>query len=189
MFRLDNMPPRKMFQKSISYDHFGHTALREHTPVQFRYDWRAPPPPPSPESLPTYNSSHNRSSTSSIHDLLSVPAALSSIERARIASEELLVTRCMAEYGIGCRLRIQESVPDRDHIPKSMLRLALSLVNFAVGPPIPSLPCISRHSSQYFIWIRKDVCLRITTHLVMTITKTGVLNRKYSTTPPHDQLQ
>jgi hypothetical protein len=101
-----------------------------------------------------------------IDDLLSVPAAaLSSIERARTAFVELLVTRCMAEYGIGCRLRILESVPDRDHIPKSMLRLALSLVNFAVGPPIPSLPCIPRRSSQDFIWIRKDVCLRITTHL------------------------
>lgn len=48
MFCLDNMPPSKIFLKSISYDHFGHTALREHTPVQFRYDWRAPPPPLSP---------------------------------------------------------------------------------------------------------------------------------------------
>jgi hypothetical protein len=125
MFRLDNMPPSKKFLKSISYDHFGHTTLRENTPVQFRYDWRAPPPPPSPESLATYNSAHNSSSTSSVHDLLSVPAAaLSSIERARTASVELLVTRCMAEYGIGCRLCILESVPDRDHIPKSMFRLA-----------------------------------------------------------------
>jgi hypothetical protein len=40
MFRLDNMRrrPSKMFLKSISYDYFGYTALREHTPVQFRYD-------------------------------------------------------------------------------------------------------------------------------------------------------
>ncbi|KAI0270961.1 hypothetical protein BGY98DRAFT_923254 [Russula aff. rugulosa BPL654] len=165
MFRLDNLPPSKIFLKSISYDHFGHTALRENTPVQFRYDWRAPPPPPSPESLSTYNSCHNRSSTSSMHDLLCVPAALSSIESARTALVELLVTRCMAERGIGHRIRILESVPDRDHISKSMLRLALSPVNFAVGLPIPSLPCIPRRSSQDFIWIRKDVCLRITTHL------------------------
>ena len=27
------------------------------------------------------------------------------------------------------------------------------------------MPCIPRHASQDFIWIRKDVCLRITTHL------------------------
>lgn len=71
----------------------------------------------------------------------------------------------MLEYGIGHQLRILESVPDREHIPKSMLRLALSLVNFAVGPLIPSLPFISHYPSQDFIWIRKDVCLRITTHL------------------------
>jgi hypothetical protein len=166
MFRLDNLPPSKIFLKSISYDHFGHTALRENTPVQFRYDWRAPPPPPSPESLASYNSCHNWSSTtSSMHDLLSVPAALSSIERARTALVEILVTRCMAEYGIGHCLRILESVRDRDHIPISTLRLALSLVNFAVGLPIPSLPCIRRRSSHDFIRIRKDVCLRITTHL------------------------
>jgi len=71
----------------------------------------------------------------------------------------------MSGCWIGRHLRILENVPDRDHIPKSILRLALSLVNFAVGPPIPSLPCIPRRSSQDFIWIRKDVCLRITTHL------------------------
>jgi hypothetical protein len=100
-----------------------------------------------------------------MHDLLSVPAAFSLIERARTAFVELLVTRCMAEYGIGRHLRILESVPDRDHIPKSMLRLALPLVNFAVGPPISSLPCIPRHASQDLIWIRRDVCMRITTHL------------------------
>jgi hypothetical protein len=167
MFRLDNMPPNTVFLKSVSYDHFGHAALRENTPVQFRYDWRAPPPPPSPESLAAYNSCHNWSSASSMHDLLSMPMALSSIERARTTFVELLVTRCMAEaeYGIGHHLRVLESVPDRDHIPESMLRLALSLVNFAVGPPIPSLPCTPHHPSHAFIWIRKDVCLRITTHL------------------------
>ncbi len=164
MFRLDNMPSSQIFLKSISYDHFGHTALREHTPVQFRYDWRAPPPPPSPESLVAYDSCLNRSSTSSMQDLLSVPAELSSIERARTTFVELLVTRCISEYDIGRYLLIQESVPDRDHFQKGMPRLALSLVNFAVGPPIPSLPCLP-HPSHDFTWIRKDLCLRITTHL------------------------
>jgi hypothetical protein len=62
-------------------------------------------------------------------------------------------------------LRVLENVPDRDHIPQSMLQLALSLVNFAVGPPIPLLPCISYGDTCDFVWIRKDVCLRITTHL------------------------
>ena len=90
MFRLDNMPPSDIFLKSISCDHFGHTAPREDTP---RYNWRAPPPLPSPESLTAYDSCHNRSSTSSMHDLLNVPVALSSIERVRTAFVELLVTR------------------------------------------------------------------------------------------------
>ena len=166
MFRLDNMPPDDIFLKSISYDHFGHTALREDTPVQFRYDrdWRAPPPPPSSESLAAYNSCHNRSSTSSMHGLLSVQAALSSIERVRTAFVELLVTRCMAESDFGRFLCFLEREPDRDHISKTIHRLAFSLVNFAVGPPIPSLPCVP-YPPHDFIWIRKDMCLRITTHL------------------------
>ena len=47
-----------------------------------------------------------------------------------------------------------------------MLHLALSLVNFAVGLPIPSLLCTSLYgSTRYFVWILKDTCLRITTHL------------------------
>ena len=43
--------------------------------------------------------------------------------------------------------------------------LALTLVNFAVGLPIPSLPRAIYGNTCDFVWIRKDVCLRITTHL------------------------
>ena len=165
LFRLDNMPPDDIFLESISYDHFGHRALYEHTPAQYRYDWRAPPPSPLPESLAAYNSCHIRSSTSSVHDLLDVPVALSSIERVRTTLVEVLVAKCMVEGGVGHDVRVLENVPDRDHIPQSMLQLALSFVNFAVGPPIPSLPRTPYDNTCDFIWIREDVCLRITTHL------------------------
>ncbi|KAI0263327.1 hypothetical protein BGY98DRAFT_1182102 [Russula aff. rugulosa BPL654] len=165
LFRLDNMPPDNIFLKSISFDQFGHRALHEDTPTQYRYDWRAPPPSPNPESLAAYNSCHIRSSTSSVHDLLDVPVALSSIERIRMALVKLLVKRCMVESGVGHDVRVLENVPDRDHIPQSMLQLALSLVNFAIEPPIPSLPCIPYGNNCDFVWIRKDVCLRITIHL------------------------
>ena len=165
LFRLDNMPPDNVFLITISFDHFGHRAYYEDTPVQYRYDWRAPPPPPPPTSLTAYNSCPNRSSSSSVHDLLHMPMKLSPIERARTALVGLLVTRCMTSNGVGHCVRILESVPDRDHIPQGMLELALSLVNFAVGPPIPSLPCTSHGNNWDFIWIREDVCLRITTNL------------------------
>ncbi|KAI0271984.1 hypothetical protein BGY98DRAFT_1004275 [Russula aff. rugulosa BPL654] len=71
----------------------------------------------------------------------------------------------MVEGGVGHDVRVLENVPDRDHIPQSMLQLALSFVNFAVGPPIPSLPRTPYDNTRDFIWIREDVCLRITTHL------------------------
>src|SRR5216684_6171213 len=85
LFRLDNMPPDDVFIRAISFDNFGHRALYEHTPAQFRYDWHAPPPLPPPESLVAYSSYQNRSPTSSIpvHDLLSIPVAKSAIEMAR----------------------------------------------------------------------------------------------------------
>jgi hypothetical protein len=169
LFRLDNMPPDDLFLKAISFDHFGHRAFFEHTPIHFRYDWRAPPPTPSPESLAAYNSCHIRSSTSSVHDLLGIPVALSSIERVRTTFIELLVTRRMTERSVGHDVRVLENAPDRDHIPQSMLELALSLVKFAVGPPIYSLDlwlCRPYHKIDWdFVWVRKDVCLRITTHL------------------------
>lgn len=165
LFRLDNMPPDRIFLKFISFDYFDHCAPREHTPAQFRYDWRAPPPPPLPESLVAYNRHNNRSSTSSVHDLLSTPVALSSINHVRMTLVELLVTRCMAERGVGHDVRVLENAPDHDHIPQSMIQLALSLVDFAVGPPIPSLPCTPCSNICDFVWIRKDVCLHITTHL------------------------
>ena len=165
MFRLDNMPPGKVFVKSISYDHFGHIDLHEHTPVQYRYNWHAPPPSPSSESLTAYKSCPNRSSTSSIHELLSTPMELSSIERARTALVGHLITQFMIKHSIACYLRYLEKVPDCHHILKRIRKLGLSFVNFAAGPPIPSLPCNTSGITWDFIWIRRDVCLRITTHL------------------------
>ena len=91
--------------------------------------------------------------------------ALSSIERARTALVEVLVTQCMAEHSVGHYVRVLESVPDRDHIPESMLELAFTLVYFAAGTPISSLPFNPQSNTWDFIWIREDVCLRITTHL------------------------
>ena len=165
LFRLDNMPPDKVFLKSISYDHFGHRAFFEHTPVQFRYNWRAPPPPPLPTSLIAYNSCPNLSSTSSVNELLCTLMPLSTVERTRTALVELLVAQCMTKDSLSHDVRVLESAPDRDHISQSMLELALSLVNFAVGPPLPELPCNPHGNTWDFIWVRKDICLRITTHL------------------------
>jgi hypothetical protein len=82
-----------------------------------------------------------------------------------MALMELRVTRRLAEEGVGHDVRVLESVPDRDHIPQSVLKLALSLVDFAVGPPIPYLTRSPHGDTSDFIWIRKDTCLRITTHL------------------------
>ena len=165
LFRLDNMPLDKLFVKYISYDHFGHRAFFEHTPVQFRYDWRAPSPLPPSRSLIAYNSCPNLSSTSSTHELLCTPKPLSMVERVRTALVEFLVARYMTGDGVGRDVRVLESVPDRDHISQSMLELALSLVNFAVGPPLPEMPCNPLGNTWDFIWLRKDLCLRITTHL------------------------
>ena len=165
IFRLDNMPPDDVFVKCISYDHFGHSASHERTPVQFRYNWHAPPPSPPPKSSAAYKSCPNQSSTSSIHELLGTPMALSSIEHARTALVGSLITRLMVEHHIASCLRYLEKVPSRSHISECMHKLALSFVNFAVGPPNPSLPCYTSGITWDFIWIRKDVCLRITTHL------------------------
>jgi hypothetical protein len=79
----------------------------------------------------------------------------------------ILVTGFMAYENVAGGVRFLESVPDRNNIPEELLELAVSLVNFAVGPPIPSRPCdpTSDICDYDFIWIRKDVCLRITTHL------------------------
>jgi hypothetical protein len=164
LFRLDNMPPDDEFQEAISFDHFGHRAFHESAPAEFRYDWRALPPTPAKSSIEAYNSCCVWSSKSSINELLHIPMALSSIERSRTRLVEFLVARCMSDGSVGHDIRVLENVPDRDHIPQSVLELALSLVRFAVGPPIPSLRCPTIKDWD-FIWVRNDVCLRITTHL------------------------
>ena len=90
--------------------------------------------------------------------------ALSSIERVYKALVELLVTKCMAEDGVGYNVHVLESVSNCDHIPRSKLQLTLSLISFLVGPPIPSLLCPYGKACN-FDWIHNDLCLRITTHL------------------------
>jgi hypothetical protein len=166
LFRLDNMPPDDVFIKGISFDHFEHRALYEHTPIQYRYNWHAPPPSPPPKALIAYDSFPNRSSTSSVHEILRVPVTLSSFERTRTTLVGLLVTRCMADRRVAHYIRVQETVPDVSEFPYRMLELALSFVNFSVGPAIPSLPCNPPSDIwDDFIWIREDVYLRITTHL------------------------
>jgi hypothetical protein len=71
----------------------------------------------------------------------------------------------MVSDSVGHCVRVLENVPDRDHISQGVLELALSLVNFAVGPPILSLPCVPHGNNWDFKWIREDVCLRTATHL------------------------
>ena len=72
----------------------------------------------------------------------------------------------MAESRVGHIVRVMGNVPDRNHISRNGLYLALSFVNSAVGPPIPSMTCISLYGgTRNYVWIREDVCLRITTHL------------------------
>jgi hypothetical protein len=130
------MPPNDVFVEAISFDHFGHRAFRKDTPVELHYNWRAPPPTPAESSIEAYNSYCDRS-TSSNHELLRAPMALSSLERVRTKLVELLVTRCMSEDTVGHGVRVLENVPHHDHISQNMLELALSLVKFAVGPAMP----------------------------------------------------
>ena len=132
LYRLDNMPPVDVFLTSISFDHFGHRAYYEHTPAEICHNWRASPPSPLPKSLIAYRSCLNRSSTSSVHELLGKPTALSSIERARTALVELLVTRYMSGAVVGHGVRVLENIPDRDHISEPLLELAASLVPTAL---------------------------------------------------------
>ena len=67
-----------------------------------------------PQSLlVAYNSCRIRSFTSSVHDLLDVPVALSQIERVCTTFIELVVARRMTHSGVGRYVRVLENVPDR----------------------------------------------------------------------------
>ena len=110
------MPPNDVFLKAISFDHFDHRALCGHTPNQFRYDW-CTPPPPLPESLVAYNRHNNRSSISFVHDLMSIPVALSSIDRVRTKTRGASGNKVYGRTGVGLDVRVLENVSDRNYIP------------------------------------------------------------------------
>lgn len=169
LFRLDNLPPRDMFVKAISFDHFGHRAYDKSLPEEYRYDWHPSPPAPEPRFLDVYASHCDESSKVSIHEVLGIPHDLSAPERARTRLMEAVVIRVLEEQSVGHDLRVLESVPNRDQMSGEVRSLACLLVRLAVGLPIPPTHSPNENPRD-FKWFGNNLCLYLTTHLEDTRT-------------------
>jgi hypothetical protein len=163
VFRLDHPPPADLFVELIGFDHYGHRASTENTPEEYRYNWSAPPPPPTHLASTVYRDRVQQPGPALVHDLLSVGESLSDIERCRVALLEKLVGHHMTFNRTGYYLHILENIPSRDQIPEELFYFVL----FALHPMIfPYEHELADDNDRLgFMWLTSNLCVRMATHL------------------------
>ncbi|KII85703.1 hypothetical protein PLICRDRAFT_45054 [Plicaturopsis crispa FD-325 SS-3] len=164
VFRLDHMPPEDVFLRCIGFDHYGHRAPVRTTPAKYRYDWTAPAPRVDDVALEAYVA--NKEKEVSAATLLEVAdGALSDGEQLHVQLLEVLVGNVMTASTVGHSVRLLENVADRKDLTRNMRDIAGLLPCLAILPMIFPCPKFYRPKNLDAIWLRRDVVLRIATHL------------------------
>ncbi|KII94555.1 hypothetical protein PLICRDRAFT_692919 [Plicaturopsis crispa FD-325 SS-3] len=164
-FRLDHMPWDDVFLQCIGYDHYGHHAPIEETPSEYRYNWTAPPPSVEDAALEVYVA-HKRNETSAATLLSAVDGdVLSDDECVHTQLLEVLVGNIMKAPAVGHSVRLTENVARPEELTQDIRDFAVLLPCLALLPSIFPYPDLKRPENVDAIWLRRDVVLRVTTHL------------------------
>jgi hypothetical protein len=89
---------------------------------------------------------------------------LSDIERCRVAFLEILVGHHMTDHRTGHTLRVLESVPSRDLIPKELLSIGLLSLHPMIFP-CNNVLLADDDDLPGFVWLTDNLCLRTATRL------------------------
>ncbi|KII85707.1 hypothetical protein PLICRDRAFT_45062 [Plicaturopsis crispa FD-325 SS-3] len=162
VFRLDNMPPEDVFLRCIGFDHYGHRASIEDTPEEYCYDWTAPAPLVDDAALEAY-ATHKKSEVSAAK-LLSVGSP-SDGELVNTQLLEVLVGNIMKAPSAAHSIRLLENVAGREELTEQMRDLAVLMPCLALLPRLFPHPDLKRPENVDAIWLRRNVVLRVATHL------------------------
>ena len=169
LFRLDCLPPKKIFCQCIGFDSYGHRGFTNSTPQECRYNWKSIPPQVEDRMVHMFAQYTGGASPNPIHDLLGVTEWPSSGERVRIGLMEVLIGSLMCSPQAGYQLRVLEACVTRDDIPDALLTIASSFMFCATAPVIYSKPgsvaeeCVNL--TRDFTWPRSNICVLMATHL------------------------
>jgi hypothetical protein len=167
LFRLDNMPRNSDFIAYTARDHYGHRAFTKDTPQEHRYSWAVPAPDVSGDQIANYLEQSNPTLVQPVNQVLSFSEMTNTRETLRRRFMEVVMGHILKSWQPCILIHELESISGRENIPKKTFDLALSLVNLFTSPLIyraeKSFPF--EHVSPDFFWARRDICVRITTHL------------------------
>ncbi|TFK34231.1 hypothetical protein BDQ12DRAFT_613887, partial [Crucibulum laeve] len=174
LFRLDHLPPQKIFLKPISVDHYGNRGCADSTPEEYRYNWAASPPIVNPKLNELYHSLYIPARAGlPVHVVCGLPEDPSRRETVRIRLYEVLVGLCLRKSNTASSLHRLENASMRFEIPEMLVTLAVGLVALVLHPIIirSSRPVRLERlqtlvtSIKEYTWIHPDVCIFVTTHL------------------------
>ncbi|KAJ7065560.1 hypothetical protein C8F01DRAFT_1053667 [Mycena amicta] len=167
LFSLRNMPPtHHLFCQYIGFDYYGSRGYSSSTPIEYRYNWTALPPPVDDETIARY-----RAQTVSVDEILGVPAnqAPPVWEVARIALYEILVSGKMQSHSSGRHLRNLETLANRADIHPALCSWGVQVMRLGLGRMKlghDEVVTAERCSGDELVWIVPNtVCMRFATHL------------------------
>jgi hypothetical protein len=169
LFRLDHLPPPDIFLSCIGVDHYENRAYHDAAPIEYRYNWTAPPPTPCIIGLTAYRDHALKDNIRPIHEILTIPEDLLKAEQSCVAMLEILVGNHMANGFSSGILHELENLPSRDLMPRETKSLAFAYLSLSLYPKIfPHHLPTDVDLSHEFIWLHGregSFCLYITTHL------------------------
>jgi len=132
--------------------------------MEYRYDWKAPPPEIPQEVVDRYRSCSVEDSCAPVHELLGVPESLAVPEATRVQFFQVTIGFLMKLQYVGLSIRRLERVTKRDEI---LVALGRTIVKLSIGPAVHNKTSfkVLPKDVQGFTWLYSRVCLRITTHL------------------------
>ncbi|EGO02147.1 hypothetical protein SERLA73DRAFT_177945, partial [Serpula lacrymans var. lacrymans S7.3] len=166
-FRLDNLPDPETFEDVISEDSYNVKACSVECPAEFRYNWKVPPPAVDESVLARYHDLSSGDTAVSIGTMLSLHDHLTDKESVRVGLIEVLIGQCITTQPLSIAFKEFESFTDHREIEPYYWSIACSVANLPFNiyalrnEPDPS----DRLSQTELVWVRRDTCVHITTHL------------------------
>ncbi|EGO02813.1 hypothetical protein SERLA73DRAFT_158575 [Serpula lacrymans var. lacrymans S7.3] len=166
-FLLDNLPDPYTFVAVISEDSYKAQACSVECPAKFQYNWKVPPPAVDESVLARYHDLSSGDTAVSMGTMLSLHDHLTDNESVRVGLIEVLIGQCITNQALSVAFKEFESFADHREIEPYYWSIACLVANlpfntYALGrEPDPS----DRLSVTELVWVRRDTCVHITTHL------------------------
>lgn len=170
MFRLDNLPPDEIFEKSIGKDGFGHATPTEALPEEHMYRMR-PIMLPKPLDIEEYEAYREPTGKfDALQAILDAHSVLSDAQESCVRLFEVIACSFVHSYALGSALGSSElycdDADDVGPIPKFVAEAALKFLLSAFLPMHYDMRAKNGIDAQYearradYLWIYYNLCAK-----------------------------